>query len=365
MKEALRLLEDRDKKKNWRKFGPYVSDRQWGTVREDYSANGDAWQSVTHDAARSKAFRWGEEGIGGISDDRQLLNFSLAFWNKKDPIIKERYFGLTGREGNHGEDCKEHYYYLDSTPTHSYMKMLYKYPQQEFPYDLLVEENRRRGKNDPEYELIDTGIFDDNRYFDVFIEYAKADTDDLLIRITIHNRGSETATLHVLPHVWFRNTWSWGYNDYTPQLYLDEEGCIKIDHRDLGSYYLSASGNSIAIFCENETNTNRLYGIHSVGTFKDGINDFLIHGNKNAINSLPKGTKAAFNYDLSIPSGKSEVIQLRLSPRYVPNPFQDFEDVFHERLTEANEFYNDLQGKIDHADDRLVQRQGFAGMMGS
>ena len=365
MKETLRLLEDRDKKKNWRKFGPYVSDRQWGTVREDYSANGDAWQSITHDAARSKAFRWGEEGIGGISDDKQLLNFSLAFWNKKDPIIKERFFGLTGREGNHGEDCKEHYYYLDSTPTHSYMKMLYKYPQREFPYELLIQENRKRGKRDPEFELIDTGIFHDNRYFDVFIEYAKVDTDDLLVKITIHNRGAETAALHVLPHVWFRNTWSWGYDDYKPELYLDEEGCIKIDHRVIGSYYFMAEGRSMAIFCENETNTERLYGSPTVGKCKDGINDFLIHGKKDAINSVPKGTKAAYNYELSIGAGKSETIRLRLSPQYLSKPFDDFETLFTERVKEADEFFKDLQSKIDDDDKKMIQRQAIAGMMWS
>ncbi len=365
MKETLRLLQDRDKKKNWRKFGPYVSDRQWGTVREDYSTNGDAWQYITHDAARSKAFRWGEEGIGGISDDRQLLNFSLALWNKKDPIIKERFFGLTGREGNHGEDCKEHYYYLDSTPTHSYMKMLYKYPQREFPYDVLVQENRKRGKRDPEFELIDTGIFDDNNYFDVFIEYAKADTDDLLIKITIHNRGAQSAGLHVLPQIWFRNTWSWGYDDYKPELYLDEEGCIKIDHRLLGSYYLRSDGRCTALFCENETNTQRLYDSPTVGTCKDGVNDFLIHGKANAINSLSKGTKAAYNYELDIAAGKSETIRLRLSPQYLLNPFSDFETLFAQRLQEADEFFNDLQLKIDNDDKRMIQRQAIAGMMWS
>jgi hypothetical protein len=215
-KEKLRLIEDRDKKKNWRKFGPYVTERQWGTVREDYSRDGNAWQYISHDDARSKAYRWGEEGIGGVSDEHQLLNFAVAFWNKKDPILKERIFGLSGIEGNHAEDCKEHYYYLDSTPTHSYMKMLYKYPQVEFPYNTLVQENKRRGKLDPEFELIDTGVFNDNRYFDVFIEYAKADTDDLLIKITIHNRATEAAELHVLPNVWYRNTWAWVYDNYNP-----------------------------------------------------------------------------------------------------------------------------------------------------
>ena len=365
MKEKLRLLEDRDRKKNWRKFGPYLGERQWGTVREDYSPNGDAWQWITHDAARSKAFRWGEEGIGGVSDDCQFLNFSLAFWNKKDPIIKERLFGLTGREGNHGEDCKEHYYYLDSTPTHSYMKMLYKYPQREFPYDTLVHVNGKRGKRDPEFELIDTGIFDDNRYFDVFVEYAKADPEDLLIQITIHNRGPEPSSLHVLPHIWYRNTWSWGYDDYKPDMYLDDEGCIKINHRDIGTYYLMNDGECSALFCENETNTQRLYNSPTAGTSKDGINDFLIHGKSEAVSSIHKGTKAALNYELTIPAGKSEVIRMRLSSRYLQKPFQDFEEIFKERLHEADEFFSDLQAKIEDDDKKMIQRQAIAGMLWS
>lgn len=365
MKEKLRLIEDRDRKKNWRKFGPYLGERQWGTVREDYSPNGDAWQWITHDAARSKAFRWGEEGIGGVSDDCQFLNFSLAFWNKKDPIIKERLFGLTGREGNHGEDCKEHYYYLDSTPTHSYMKMLYKYPQREFPYDTLVHVNGKRGKRDPEFELIDTGIFDDNRYFDVFVEYAKADPEDLLIQITIHNRGPEPSSLHVLPHIWYRNTWSWGYDDYKPDMYLDDEGCIKINHRDIGTYYLMNDGECSALFCENETNTQRLYNSPTAGTSKDGINDFLIHGKSEAVSSIPKGTKAALNYELTIPAGKSEVIRMRLSSRYLQKPFQDFEEIFKERLHEADEFFSDLQAKIEDDDKKMIQRQAIAGMLWS
>jgi hypothetical protein len=363
--EQLRLIEDRDKKKNWRKFGPYLTERQWGTVREDYSPYGNAWEYISHDAARSKAYRWGEEGIGGVSDDCQLLNLAVAFWNKKDPILKERMFGLTGNEGNHAEDCKEHYYYLDSTPTHSYMKMLYKYPHQTFPYNAIVDENRKRGKLDSEFELLDTGVFNEDRYFDAFIEYAKVGTDDMLMKITLHNRGPEQASLHVLPHVWFRNTWSWGYDDYKPEMQLKEDGYITINHRDLGDYYFSAEGNATTLFCENETNTQRLYNSHTVGTCKDGINDFLIHGKNEAINSIPKGTKAAFNYDVNIPAGGSCVMRLRLSSRRLPEPFKDFEKIFSQRLQEADEFYKDLQKKIGDDDKKAIQRQAIAGMMWS
>ena len=299
--EKKRLIEDREKKKNWRKFGPYLSERQWGTVREDYSHNGDAWQHITHDAARSKAYRWGEEGIAGICDEDQLVNFSVALWNTKDPILKERIFGLSGVEGNHGEDCKDLYYYLDSTPTHSYMKMLYKYPQSEFPYEKLVEENKRRNKLQPEYDLVDTSIFEDHRYFDVFIEYAKASTDDLLVRITIHNRGPEKAPIHLLPQVWFRNTWAWGYHSYKPGMFRDKQGVIKIDDKRLGHYYLYADENPEALFCENETNTGRLYGHAREGSFKDGINDHVVGARRNVLNKTHSGTKAAFHYKLSIP----------------------------------------------------------------
>ena len=362
--EQQRLIEDRDKKKNWRKWGPYLTERQWGTVREDYSPHGNAWEFVSHDAARSKSYRWGEEGIGGISDNNQLLNFSIALWNKKDPIIKERIFGLTGNEGNHAEDCKDHYYYLDSTPTHSYMKMLYKYPQREFPYAALVEENRRRGKLDPEFELVDTGVFDDNKYFDVFIEYAKADENDILISIAVHNRGSEEASLHVLPHVWFRNTWAWGDDPYKPEMYRDDDGVIKISHRDLGSYYLFGEGKPRALFCENETNSGRLYNFPLEGTFKDGINDHLVHS-KDSINKIPKGTKAALNYELTIPAGKSSTVRLRLSPVFLNDPFKDFNHLYGERLKEADEFFNGLQDGIESEDDKNIQRQAIAGMMWS
>ena len=361
--EKKRLIEDREKKKNWRKFGPYLSERQWGTVREDYSHNGDAWQHITHDAARSKAYRWGEEGIAGICDEDQLVNFSVALWNTKDPILKERIFGLSGVEGNHGEDCKDLYYYLDSTPTHSYMKMLYKYPQSEFPYEKLVEENKRRNKLQPEYDLVDTSIFEDHRYFDVFIEYAKASTDDLLVRITIHNRGPEKAPIHLLPQVWFRNTWAWGYHSYKPGMFRDKQGVIKIDDKRLGHYYLYADENPEALFCENETNTGRLYGHAREGSFKDGINDHVVGARRNVLNKTHSGTKAAFHYKLSIPAGKSKTLRLRLSDHYASDPFSDYDVLFDRRLKEADDFYQSIQDLVKSADDKNIQRQAFAGML--
>jgi Glycosyl hydrolase family 63 C-terminal domain len=362
--EKQRLIEDRDKIRNWRKFGPYLTERQWGTVREDYSPHGNAWEYISHDAARSKAYRWGEEGIGGISDQHQLLCFAFAFWNKKDPILKERIFGLTGNEGNHGEDCKEHYYYLDNIPTHAYMKMLYKYPQNEFPYGQLVAENKKRGKKDPEYELLDTGIFDDDEYFDVFIEYAKQEEDDLVIRITIHNRGPETASLHVLPQLWFRNTWSWGYDDYKPEIH-GRSRALSITHRDLGEYFLFYEKKPDVLFCENETNSGRLYDYPVDGTFKDGINDFIIHGNANALNAEHRGTKAALNYDMEIPHGKSKTLRFRLSSGAVSSPFADFDKIMDQRLAEANEFYAGLQKQIPDEDQKNIQRQAIAGLLWS
>ena len=363
--ERRRLTDDRDKKKNWRKFGPYLTERQWGTVREDYSAGGSAWEYISHDAARSKAYRWGEEGIGGISDEKQLLCFALAFWNKKDPILKERLFGLTGNEGNHAEDCKEHYYYLDSTPTHSYMKMLYKYPQQEFPYRQLVEENRRSGKLDPEFELVDTGIFNENKYFDIFIEYAKEDTEDVLIKVTVHNRGHENALIEVLPNIWFRNTWVWGYDDYKPEMFRDEEGCIEITHRDLGRYYLFADEKPEALFCENQTNSQKLYNHPQNGTSKDGINDYVVHGKLDAINEVSRGTKAAFHYKLDVAAGKSKTIRLRLTPDFRTAPFKTFNNTFKGRIAEANEFFEDIQKDITDEDERDIQRQAIGGMLWS
>jgi hypothetical protein len=362
--ETKRLIDDREKTKNWRKFGPYVSDRQWGTVREDYSGNGDAWNFVNHDAARSKAYRWGEEGIGGISDDQQYLCVAPAFWNGKDPILKERFFGLSNPEGNHGEDCKELYYYLDNVPSHAYMKMLYKYPINEFPYSELIEQNRKRTKSDSEFELTDTDAFSDSNYFDILIEYAKSDADDLLLKITVSNRSPKEALLHVLPTAWFRNTWAYEIAD-KPKMSKAIENGIKISHPILGDYFLYDEGRAEVLFCENETNTKRLYNHEAQGTFKDGINDFVIHGKKKAINKQAVGTKAAFHYQLNIAAGESQIVKLRLSSRELPSAFQDFEAVMSQRIKEADLFYDDIQSKIKDADSRLIQRQAFAGMLWS
>ena len=357
-------MEEKERLKipDWKKWGPYLSDRSWGTVREDYSADGQAWAYTTHDMAYSKAWRWGEEGIGGFADKRQHLCFALGFWNKKDAILKERLFGLSGYEGNHGEDVKELYYYLDSSPTHSYMKMLYKYPQAAFPYDRLVEENRRRTREQPEFELIDTGIFDEDKYFDIFIEYAKAGMEDFLIRITVHNRGKDAAPLHILPTVWFRNTWSYGNDEYKPRMAISNEGDVLIQHRDLGDWCLYGDETDQNLFCDNETNGNRLYGENKPGYFKDGIQEFLVHGNERAIN-YSMGTKACQNYERLIPGGGSTCIRLRLANTQFYNPFSNFDQVFADRLRETDEFYADLQKDIKSDDEKLVQRQGFAGML--
>lgn len=347
----------------WKRWGSYVSDRQWGTVREDYSANGDAWSYTTHDMARSMAWRWGEEGIAGISDDKQLLCFALALWNKRDVCIKERFFGLNNKEGNHGEDVKELYYYLDATPTHSYMKMLYKYPQQEFPYEWLVRENGHRSRQEEEFELLDTGIFDANKYFDVFVEYAKEGTDDILIKITIHNRGQEDASLHVLPTVWFRNTWSWGRHDYKPALYKVGENSIGISHRDLAVSYLYFEGSGSTLFCENETNTLRLYNYDNKNPYpKDGIADHVVHA-KDSVNPAMEGTKAAIDLDILVPAGKSQTIRLRLCDKNNGQPFDHFDKVFAERVKEADAYYAHLQHTIANEDEKLVHRQAIAGML--
>jgi hypothetical protein len=364
--EQQRLDESNQGIKKWKKFGPYVSERQWGTVREDYSANGNAWAFSTHDMARSKAYRWGEEGIGGICDKDQLLCFALGFWNKKDPILKERLFGLTNGEGNHGEDVKEYYYYLDNTPTHSYMKMLYKYPQEAFPYQKLVEENRRRGKHDLEYNLVDTGIFNQDKYFDIFIEYAKADIEDILIQITIHNRGPEEAALHVIPQLWFRNTWAWGYDHYKPLLFVSNTGIIEIKHEKLGELFLHVEPEGQILFCENETNVNRLYRQHTENSyFKDGIHEYLINNNHQAVHPDKKGTKAAINFDISVAAGESRVIRLRLEKQMLKKPFKDFSSIFKTRQQEADAFYAGLQTKFTSEDARQVHRQALAGMLWS
>jgi hypothetical protein len=349
---------------DWKKWGPYVSDRQWGTVREDYSANGDAWNYITHDMARSKAYRWGEEGIGGICNNDQTLCFAVGFWNKKDPILKERYFGLSNPEGNHGEDVKELYYYLENTPTHSYQKMLYKYPQNEYPYAWLLEENKRRGRNEPEFELIDTGIFDQDAYFDIFIEYAKNTPEDILIKITVHNRGSQDAALNVLPTIWFRNTWSWGYSDYLPELTADSHGVIEIYHKDLHQWWLNGEGSPDLLFCNNNTNTKRLYNYDDGSQFyKDGINDYVLHG-ADTLNPKRTGTKAAVNYDVKVLAEQSVTLRLRLS-KDATNGFEDFDQVFNARVAEADQFYNDLQQENKNPDRCMVQRQAFAGMLWS
>jgi hypothetical protein len=352
--------------KPWKKWGPYLTERQWGTVREDYSPDGSAWEFVTHDHARSKAYRWGEEGIAGISDDKQLLCFAMSYWNQKDPILKERIYGLTGNEGNHGEDPKEYYYYLDSTPTHSYMKMLYKYSQQEFPYSQLIQENRKRGRGNAEYELVDTGVFNENKYFDIFVEYAKADPDDILIKIRICNRGKDDAMLTVLPTLWFRNTWVPHPETVIPKLYIADQNSIIVQHHDLENYKLYCEGKPELLFCNNETNSRKLYNFDSPSDFfKDGINDYVVHGNTNAINPLEEGTKAAAKYDIIVQGEGEYIINLRLSNKHLHEPFGDFEIIYKERLEEANEFYKDIQTGITDQDLKDVQRQAFAGMMWS
>jgi hypothetical protein len=352
--------------KSWKKWGPYLTERQWGTVREDYSSDGSAWESVTHDHARSKAYRWGEEGIAGISDDKQLLCFSLSLWNHKDPILKERIYGLTGNEGNHGEDPKEYYYYLDSTPTHSYMKMLYKYPQHEFPYSQLLHENRNREKGDAEYELIETGIFNENRYFDIFVEYAKADVDDILIKIRVCNRGKEEAKLTVLPTLWFRNTWVPHPENIIPKLYNGDERSIIVQHPELENYIFYCEGRPEFLFCNNETNNKRLYNYDSPNEyFKDGVNDFVVHNNKAAVNPDKEGTKAAVKYEITVQGEGEYIINLRLANKNLKDPFGDFESLHKQRLKEADEFYNEIQTGITDADLKDVQRQAFAGMMWS
>ncbi len=346
----------------WKKWGPYVSDRQWGTIREDYSANGDAWRYTTHDMARSKAWRWGEEGIAGICDDQQILCFALAFWNTNDPFLKERYFGLSNPEGNHGEDVKELYYYLDNTPTHSYMKMLYKYPQQKFPYQRLVEENGKRNRQQPEFELVDTDIFNEDKYFDVFVEYVKSTPEDILINITIHNRASETAALYLLPTVWFRNTWAWGYDDYVPEMEAESHNIISIYHKDTGQWWLHCDGLPKLLFCNNETNNSRLYNATNNSPFlKDGINNHVVHGSA-TVNPEGKGTKAAASYELHIPEQEHVVIRLRLS-KDANSSFHDFDDILAVRKNEADDFYRELQPANADADTVMVQRQAFAGML--
>jgi hypothetical protein len=393
----------------WKRWGPYLAERAWGTVREDYSPDGSAWQHFPHDHARSRAYRWNEDGLLGICDDQQRLCFSLALWNERDAILKERMFGLSGPEGNHGEDVKEYYFYLDSTPTHSWMRALYKYPQAAFPYDELVAENRRRGYDAPEYELVDTGVFNEGRYFDLQISYAKVEPDDILIAIEVTNRGPAAAPLHLLPTLWFRNTWSWGATEQSvqhakrnmqagqtqsegatthylayaersedtpteaapahdgdrPLLRIGGAGRISAEHTDLGSYSLACEGNPSLLFTENETNQERLYGINNRWPYvKDAFQRYLVEGRTDAVNPARSGTKAAAHYHKVLEPGATWTIRLRLSAGEGPDdPFADVETIMAQRQAEADAFYAALQPELLHSDEQLVQRQAFAGML--
>ena len=365
--EQKRLNEAREKGIPWKKWGPYLSERQWGTVREDYSEDGNAWEYFTHDQARSRAYRWGEDGLGGISDDKQRLCFALALWNERDPILKERLFGLTNNEANHGEDVKEYYFYIDSTPTHSYMKYLYKYPQREYPYRDLIETNRGRSREEFEYELLDTGVFDEDRYFDVFVEYAKADPEDLLIRITVHNRGPEAARLRLLPTLWFRNTWSWGDDDRKPVLREVGPGVMHASHHELGECWLSCDGGPELLFTENESNAQHLWGQPGASPYvKDAFHAYLIAGRHEAVNPAKTGTKAAAHYTLDVPAGGSQTVRLRLAAAApADDAFRDFDKVCKSRIADADEFYQRITPGALSEDQRRVHRQALAGMLWS
>ncbi|MCU1247979.1 MAG: hypothetical protein JWQ49_1008 [Edaphobacter sp.] len=357
--------------KPWRKWGPYLSERQWGTVREDYSQDGNAWDYFTHDQARSRAYHWGEDGLAGISDFNQRLCFSVALWNGKDPILKERAFGLTNSEANHGEDVKEYYFYLDSTPTHSYMKYLYKYPQAAYPYVDLIETNRRRNRGDMEYELLDTGIFNEDRYFDVFVEYAKESPEDILIQITVVNRGPEPATVHVLPTLWFRNTWTWWPDTPKPSLkqVSGKKGdqVVVASHADLGERYLYCEGDAELLFTENETNNERIFGTANQSPYvKDGINNYVVEGKKNAVNPEKTGTKSAAHYQLNVGAGRAATVRLRLTdvtPATIGDPFKSFAEIMETRKREADEFYKAITPTRVSEDEALVMRQALAGML--
>jgi len=374
----VRLAEDFRREKNWKRWGPYLSERQWGTVREDYSADGDAWEFFPHDHARSRAYRWGEDGLLGITDREGRLCLAVALWNGRDPILKERLFGVTNQEGNHGEDVKEYYFYLDSTPIHSYCKALYKYPQREFPYAQLVAENRKRSRDEPEFELMDTGIFEDNRYFDVFAEYCKESPDDVLIRFTAANRSPETATLHILPTLWFRNTWSWGRTGeaYWPKPSIYEVGpdMLLSEHATLGRFCLAAAPGPDGklprfLFTENETNLKRLYGVGNPGPYvKDAFHEFVVHGRAEAVNQAKTGTKAAAYYILEVPAYSEQVINLRLFEESRPPKkiFGDkFDRTFRKRIEEADEFYYSIDPKELVEEERKILRQAYSGLLWS
>ena len=372
-KEQSRLQQARQGTSDWKKWGPYLSERQWGTVREDYSQDGNAWDYFSHDQARSRAYHWGEDGLAGISDDRQRLCFSISLWNGKDPILKERCFGLTNSESNHGEDVKEYYFYLDSTPTHSYMKYLYKYPHAAFPYNDLVTTSKGRNRGDMEYELLDTGIFDSDRYFDVFVEYAKQSAEDILIQISISNRGPESATVHVLPTLLFRNTWTWWPDTVKPSLKKagskKDAAIIAASHDQLGDRYLYCEGNTELLFTENETNNERIFGTPNASPFvKDGINNHVVNGKKDVVNPQGTGTKAAAHYSITVGAGQTAKIRLRLTdlaPTTVSDPFAGFDEIMQSRLKDADEFYQAITPERVSKDEALVMRQALAGMLWS
>jgi Mannosylglycerate hydrolase MGH1-like glycoside hydrolase domain len=397
--EDRRVEDNKVRKGYWKRWGPYLSERQWGTVREDYSPGGTAWEFFPHEHARSRAYRWGEDGIAGISDRHQMMCFALALWNGRDPILKERLFGLTGNEGNHGEDVKEYYFYMDSTPTHSYMKMLYKYPQAEYPYRWLVDENKQRGRSQPEFELLDTGVFNESRYFDVFVEYAKADDEDIFIRITAHNRGPVSASLHLLPTLWFRNTWSWGKDLRRPVVRkaTDIPGslCAELQHWQYGKRWLLCAGQPEMLFTENETNNARLFNSRNRTPYvKDAFHEYVIRGNKDSVNPAKSGTKMAAYYTMEIGAGQCSTIKLRLTdieplsgmdpessmvgiitspghadrPEDVPgtNDFgKGFDALFSARIKDADEFYSSRIPDELSQDARNVMRQSYAGMLWS
>ena len=363
--EQARLEEARQAGNRWRWWGPHLPARQWGTVREDYSDSGNAWAFFPHDHARSRAYRWGEDGIAGICDRWQHLCVALALWNGCDPIIKERFFGLTNEEGNHGEDVKEYWWPLDSTPTHSWMTLLYKYPQVEFPYSRLVEENRRRSRHEGEFELIDTGVFDGDRYFDVTVTWAKAGPDDILLQVEAANRGPDAAPLHLLPHAWFRNTWSWGRDDRRPSLRADGERAVRFDHKAHPPYWLAADGSPDLLFCENESNSERLWGIPNGTPFpKDGINDHVVSGGSApTVNPERVGTKAAAWYRFEVPAGGTATVRLRLSTERAPAFGREFDRILEARRAEADEFYADLSPPRVSEEQRHVQRRAMAGLL--
>ena len=363
--EQTRLAEAREKTAHWYRWGPYLSERQWGTVREDYSPDGDAWNYLTFDDAALRAYRWGEDGILGISDNHQKVCFSFAFWNEKDPILKERLFGLTNNEGNHGEDVKEYYYYLDSTPTHSYMKGLYKYPQGEYPYARLRSENQKRSLKEGEFELIDTGLFDQDRYFDLFIEYAKGAPEDLLIQLTAVNRSSEPHKLHALPQLWLRNTWDWKVKEKKGSIGKGA-GCLVLDHPDLGKRFLYFEGAPKPLFTENESNNQKLWGEPNRTPFvKDAFNEAVVHKNNGALNPAETGTKSALQYILDVPAKGSETIRLRLTDAEKKKPFADFDGVFAKRKEEADRFYAEMASDKIGEERKEVQRQAISGLLWS